>query len=431
MPIPSLQNWLNETKLGVTKPRSSQLKAVDDAIQQYERGRNENNLFKIKNALEDWKRSKGPNWKTSERNRGGAVTRLDQELSKVADYRTYQLTANRFTIQELQALAYMAQQRRAVIANVFKGKEVTFRNSPKAVKEAVKDAAEQVRTKCVEARNFLQGTGKKSTLSPAEMAKQKLEEMVKSMFSVDKLESLGGLSGFVIDIVGKCGVSVAPVVGHVKDGYDLFTGWAKAAKALHEQYSISNCSYVIDTGAPAAAFQGVKTCLANETKNEAASASIATTSFALKTGLVFVDGGAISGPVVGAANAVASLSLQLYWLATEWKATKAINQALADGNLDVTLFRTYPLMGCYLMTSATFSDLIPIDCFGTPGWMDYVENLKKKNFDGIYDAATGLIDKSPWEIKGLPKRPVKGAGLQFGMVSAVKDFGTNLKDVFS
>lgn len=431
MPIPSLQTWLTETKLGVLKPRSSQLKAVDDALQQYERARNENNLFKIKNAFEDWKRSKGPTWKTSDRNKGGAITRMDQELSKVADYRTHQLTGGKFTMQELQALAFMGAERKKVIANVFKGKEVTFRNSPKAVKEAVKDAAAQVQAKCGEAKNFLQGTGKKSTLSTADMAKQKLEEMAKSMFAVDTLASLGSLSGLVMDIVGKCGVSIAPVVGYVKDGYDLFTGWAKTAQALHERHTISNCHYVIDIGAPAAAFQGVKTCLTNQAKNEAASATIATTSFALKTGLAFADGGAISGPVVGAANAVASLSLQIYWLATEWKATKAINQALADNKLDLTLFETYPLMGCYLMTSATFSDLIPIDCFGTPGWMDYIENMKKRNFDGIYDAATGLIANSPWEIKGLPKRPVKGGGLQFGMVGAIKDTGSNIKGIFS
>lgn len=431
MPIPTFQSWLTETKLGVTKPRSAQLKAVDDAIQLYERVRSETNLFKIKNAFEDWKRSKGAAWKTSDRNRGGAITRLDQELMRVADYRTHQLTGGRFTMQELQALAFMSRERKKVIAKVFEGKEVTFRNSPRAVKDAVKDAAEQVRTKCGEAKTFLQGKGKKSTLSPAEMAQKKLEEMVKSMFEVETLGALGGLSGFIIDIIGKCGVSVAPVVGHVKDGYDLFTGWAQVAKSLHQQYSISNCHYVIDTGAPTAAFEGVKTCLINQSKNEAASASIATTSFALKTGLAFVDGGAISGPVVGAANAVASLSLQLYWLATEWKATKAINTALTAGNLDLTLFRTYPLMGCYLMTSATFSDLIPIDCFGTPGWMDYIETMKKRRFDGIYEAAAGLIDKSPWEIKGLPKRPVKGAGLQFGMAAAAKDFGSNVKSIFT
>jgi hypothetical protein len=154
----------------------------------------------------------------------------------------------------------------------------------------------------------------------------------------------------------------------------------------------------------------VKSCLISRTKKETASASLATTSLALKTGLAFVDGGAISGPVVGAANAAANLSLQIYYLATEYKATKAVNQALVDGNLDVTLFRTYPLMGAYLMVSATFSDLIPIENFGTPGWMDYVESLKKRSFDGIYEAATGLIAESPWEIIRAAETPAEGRG---------------------
>jgi hypothetical protein len=437
MPIPSSQQWMNDTKLGIMKPRSTQLQALDAAILQYERSKTPDNLWKVKNAFEDWKRSKGAVWQTSERNRGGAMTRLDQELSRVADSRMFQLTSNRFSMQELQALAFMASERKKVIKNLFAGKEVTFRNSPKAMKQAVQDASENVKAKCTEAKNWITGHGKQSTspLTAGDIAKKKLEEMAKSFFQVDTLETLGSLSGFIIDIIGKCGVSVAPVVGHIKDGYDLFTGWAKAGSRLHEQYSISNKQYAIDTGAPAAAFSALKVCLKEETKHEVASATAATTSFALKTGLLFVDGGAISGPVVGAANAVATLSMQLYWLATEWKATRGINTALQAGDLDVRLFRTYPLMGCYMLCSATFSDLIPIDNFGTPGWMDYVENLKKRAFDGIYESSNDLIDKSPWEIKGLPKRPVKGGGLQTGMISGLgsgaKDLGSNIKDLFS
>jgi hypothetical protein len=290
MPLPTHQTWLSDTKLSALKPRSSQLKAVDEALLRYERSRQQTDLFKLKHAFEDWKRFKAAGWEGSERNKGGAISRLDRELAKVADYRTHQLTGNRFTLEELAALAYVAKQRKQAISNVFRGKEVTFRNSPRAIKSAVSEAAEQVKTKCAEARDFLQGKGKKSTLSPKEAAQKKLEEMAKAMFAVDSLQSLGSVSGLVIDIITKCGVSVAPVVGHIKDGYDLFTGWTKAAKALHEQHNIANCRYVIDTGVPAVAFQGVKTCLVNQTKNETASASIATTSFALKTGLVFVDG---------------------------------------------------------------------------------------------------------------------------------------------
>jgi hypothetical protein len=423
---------MTETGLGIMKPRSQALKELDAAIEQYGRARTQPNLFKIRSAFEAWKRFKGANWQGSERNSRQALTTLERELTAAgADMRTYQLTGNRFTMEELRALAYMASERQKVIARLFAGKEVRFRNSPKKIKQTVSDAKAKVQSTCAEAKAFLEGKGKTSPLSASDKAKQKLEEMAKSLFAVDTLESLGSLAGFITEIISTCGVSVAPVVGHIKDGYDLFVGWAKAGAALHEQYSISERGYVIDTGAPASAFEGLKLCLANETKNEVASASIATTSFALKTGLVFVDGGAISGPVVGAANAVASLSLQLYWLATEWRATVGINKALNKGELDVRLFRTYPLMGCYVLTSATFSDLIPIDNFGTPGWMDYVEQMKKRNFDGIYDAATGLIEKSPWEIEGLPKRPNKSAGAQLGMINIATGTASNIKDIFS
>ncbi len=434
MPIPSSQQWLNDTKLRITKPRSAQLQELDAAILKYERIKTPENLWAIKNAFDDWKRSKGDMWKTSERNGSGAMTRLDQELSRMADARMFQIT--NFSMKELEGLAYMAKERKKVIATLFAGKEVTFRNTPKAMKQAVQDASENVKAKCGEAKDWITGKGKKSTstLTAAETAKKKLEEMAKSFFQVDTLETLGTLSGFIIDIIGKCGVSVAPVVGHIKDGYDLFTGWAKAGAALHEQYSISDRKYAIDTGAPAAAFSALNVCLKEETQHEVASASAATTSFVLKTGLMFVDGGAISGPVVGAANAVASLSMQLYWLATEWKATRGINEALRAGNLDVNLFKTYPLMGCYMMTSATFSDLIPIDSFGTPGWVDYVERLKKRGFDGIYESSANLLEKSPWEIKGMPKRPVKGAGVNTGLFtslgSGAKDLGSSVKDFF-
>src|SRR5690348_12015555 len=154
MPIPSSQQWINDTKLGITKPRSTQLQALDAAIVQYERSRSPENLWKVRNTFEDWKRAKGTAWKSNERNRGGAMTRLDQELSRMADARMFQLTNNRFSIQELQALAFMASERKKVIKNLFAGKEVTFRNTPKAMKQAVEDASENVKAKCTEAKNL-------------------------------------------------------------------------------------------------------------------------------------------------------------------------------------------------------------------------------------------------------------------------------------
>ena len=428
--IPKHQQWLTDTSLGVLRPRSGPLKAVDDAIREYERAATQPNLFKVKNAFEDWKRSKGPNWRISDRNRAPAfaITRLEDELKLVADGGLYRLTHG-WSIEELRALRYMGEERKKVIVRTFEGKEVAFRNSPQGVKQAAKEAGEKVKQSCSEAQSWLHGNNKTGGLSTEEKIKEKLEEMVKEFFSVDRLEQIVGLA-VLTRVLAKCSVSVAPVVGHIKDGADLFTGWARRARRCISNIP-SRIAPIISTPArrqPRS--RASKRASSRQTKKETASASIATASFALKTGLVVADGGAISGPVVGAANAMASLAQQLHYLATEYKATKAINEALSKGHLDVRLFETYPLMGCYMLTSATFR-IYSHRMLRDAGLDGLPRTLKKRSFDGIYEASNQLIDDLPWEIKGLPKRPVKGGGLQFGMISQVKDVGSNIKDIFS
>jgi hypothetical protein len=377
-------------------------------------------LGRIKLAFESWKRAK-INWQQNDRNRGGALTRLDWDLQKVQ--------AVRFTPEELQALAYIAEQRKNVIRNLFQGKKVVLKG-PKSAKDAVTGAAEGLKGAGQNAAAWLQKAGKSTPSGAAKMVQEKLENMAKSFFAVDTLASLGDLTSFVLGIIAQCSVSVAPAVGHIKDGYDLIVGWGKAGRAYYEQHDIAGRAYVIDTGAPAAAFAALKVCLVQETKSQAGEASIATTSFALKTGLVFVDGGAASGPIVGAAKALAQVSYKIFNLSTEWRATRQANKVLLEGPLDINLFKTYPLMGCYLLTSATLSDIIPIDCFGMPGWMDYIEDLKKRGYDGIYESSTGLLESSPWEIPGMPKRPMKGGAQGLGGTMLPGLGGDLMNDVF-
>lgn len=423
MSIPTSKDWLAATSLTM-KPRSTQLKAVDAAIAEYEKTKNEKILFKIKNALDDWKRSKGPGpeWETSARNARPKrpISALNEELKKCADGRMYQIT--HMSLQELIALSVVAKERKKVLENIFKDKKVTykganlidqFKASGAKVNTASQQASGQVAQKPAETQ-----TG---SLAWKEELKKKMMSMAASFFGVDGLEAVEVVGDLVLKILAECSVSVAPVIGHIKDGVSVFTGWAKAGEALYTQCSVADRKHAIDTGAPAAAFAALRECLEADTKDQVLSASRVTASFALKTGLAFLDGGAISGPVVGAANALAEFTQKLYLLGTEWRSTKAINKSLVAGQLDIGLFKTYPLMGCYLMVSGTLSDLIPIESFGTPGWMDYIENMKKNDFDKIYSAATDLIEKSPWEIEGLPKRPKAKASAKgvFGEVKRV------------
>ena len=429
MAIPSHWQWMQDTAGGFTKPRSAKLKVVDEAILQYERTKNSNDIWRIRNAFEDWKRSEGPTWDKSLRNRTGAVTRLNVELDKSADYRTYQIT--HFTMQELMALQFVAKERKKVIATIFEDKEVTFKAAK--LKEQLKKSADEVKETAGKGVAYLKSIGKNAPAaagpSASETVKRKMMEMVKAYFGVEGIEQLGSLAGLILSLLEQAAVSIPPVVGHIKDGYDLFTEWAKVGSGLYKQHNIAERQYTIDTGAPTLAFNALQVCLKDETKNEAISATRATTSFALKTGLAFVDGGAISGPVVGAANALAEFAHNLYLLGMEWRSTKAINKALAAGELDIRLFRTYPLMGCYLLISATLSDMIPIESFGTPGWMDYIENMKKHAFDEIYSSATELVEKSPWEISGLPKRPKGTTGGVFSSISKIFSTVSPLSDL--
>lgn len=48
------KQWLEETSLNILRPHSTQLKMVDDAIQQYERVRTPATMGKVNLAFEAW-----------------------------------------------------------------------------------------------------------------------------------------------------------------------------------------------------------------------------------------------------------------------------------------------------------------------------------------------------------------------------------------
>ena len=447
--IPLYEQWKKDTSLGFTQPRSSLMQALDKAIEQYNKVKNEDNQWAIKNAFESWKSSKGPAWEKSDRNRTRAITKLAFELDKL-DYRTYQIT--HMSMAELQALEFVHKERTQTIKKLFldgdgHAKPVVFkaRNLPNALKQA----GQAVKTKSGEAVASIQNklSGKSGSSKPIitpvtgmgvspggggmgtnlgsgrttkDIILEKLTGMVQKFFEVDSVTLLGPLGSLIMSIVAECSASAAPVIGHIKDGVSAITDWVDVGVGYYHKETISRCSYSIDMGAPAAAFAALEKLLEHEIDHSAISAGIASTSFVVKTGLVFADGGAISGPVVGAVTALADIAHTLYLLGMEYRATKDANKALAEGHLDITLFDTYPLMGCYLLNCATLSDILPIKCFATPGWKEYIANMKKTSTDKIIEQSVKLIDKSPWEIKGMPKRPVGSAG---GIFSEVKRFG--------
>ena len=140
MNIPTYDQWKKDTTLGITKPRSKVLQALDTAIEKYNKAKTQDNLWAIKNAFEEWKRSKGLAWDRSDRNKNNVITKLAFQLDQL-DYRTYQIT--HMSIEELRALEYMKTERLKVITKLFldtdgQAKPVVFKaaNLPNALKKA-------------------------------------------------------------------------------------------------------------------------------------------------------------------------------------------------------------------------------------------------------------------------------------------------------
>lgn len=82
MAVMSHADWIAGTKRGIFTPRSKQLDAIDKALLDYEtKGKTQELLAKLKNALDAWIAYKGPGWKTSTRNKNGTVELLQTQIN--------------------------------------------------------------------------------------------------------------------------------------------------------------------------------------------------------------------------------------------------------------------------------------------------------------------------------------------------------------
>jgi hypothetical protein len=141
---------------------------------------------------------------------------------------------------------------------------------------------------------------------------------------------------------------------------------------------VSDWKYAIDTGAPAAAFAALKSLLSDETKKQTIAASQATAAFALKTSLALVDGGAISGPVVAALSALATLA-QVVFSGSRVARDEGDKQGAGRCRIGRSAVSHVPAYGLL---------------FDGRRDAERLENTKLE-FDKIYRSAARLVDASP------------------------------------
>jgi hypothetical protein len=227
---------------------------------------------------------------------------------------------------------------------------------------------------------------------------------------------------------------MVPYVGLVMGGKDMLAEWVKTAIAGHKSYTTKRSIPTdILPGDPQLAAQAVRKIITREASNHARLATINTVKFAVDVSVTAGAMGAdVASPITGAATAGAKLANSIFLLGRDYYEMKSANALLTGGTLpDPTrLFNSHPILGAYLIVGADDSDLLFffIDDMGAPGWMDKVEQQKKKTLGPLQKEARKAIENSRFDLAGFSgvkfKKP--GVASKQSRVAQIKGFVSKL-----
>lgn len=396
--IPTYDDWIKSTSvLGLT--RSDSLKALDAAIKARDEGQ-------IKTAFDRWRfeqSKQGKDWKQSARNKTGAMTSL---------FRIFQIPQVP-SQEEREAMEYIRREQQMALMRQFQRTKVVFKkdtlgavvsgNSSKFGK--LKVAAQGVglvKGLAETGSDLAKGVGGDSKDGPIAQIKEKLTKAITDLcpdldISPDSVLRHIGLPG-VADFVKQA----APILGSVKSGLKAVQAWGEVASTCSEKYKLSQARYAIAKGDPEGALNAIGVILNRELASNTAAATSATVSFSMQTAGLFADMGGATGPAVAAAQTIAELLQSIYEFVRDYKEVQRANKMLELGALNLELFETCPLLGCYFIAVQDHSTVIAfaVDEFGTANWKFDVERMVKA-LTPVLESARRMIQASKFELRGV------------------------------
>lgn len=405
------KSWIDDT-YSLTRPRSAALKKVDAAFAAYEKAKKVssgsilNERKALQKSLEEWKKAqsaKGKNWKNSVRNtKRKAVERLDAELGHVI------VGAggmnSRGVVMDTEELRAAKELSKAIKQNtrmMFVGQKLTVKpNKVISDLNQVRSTMSTFKTKANNIKKAASGT-------PSPMVKQQVETLLKDLFGeASAAEVQLALGPIYADFL----TNVTPFIGAISSGGKAIKKWGSAAKGLYSKSKMSSAATSFAPGDPSAAFAAILQIQQREINTNTATASIHTVSAGAKTAFTALDFGTLSGTLVGAAETLALLVQKIYLFAHDWNETKAVNELLTNDTLDLNLFKTCPLLGCYLIANSDTSSVInmAVGDYGKTGWKFDVEAMLIKARP-VFDKASSVINDSRFEFIGM--RGMKGSAI--------------------
>ncbi len=389
------EEWMRGTRSSWAS-RNAALRMVDDALRHYTdadnklRTKPQDNLLQLlrntaletlNDALGAWIRSR-TDYRSNRRNQGGVVEQL-----------VAQVGANkRFSQPEQAALNAIRQQRDASVKRYFVGAKVVSR--------AAFGQHSNVR--------------RKSDVNAAVKALRKAKEVVDSLFedafgvpqSAIDTAVFGDVGRTLIEALGteltRQIAEAIPLAGTVVSLCTAIYDTGKVCQRAYEKACLVEVSAKMPVSDARSAIQACERLLDREVgaHGRSAARSAAATGAGIATVLT---AGASSGVSAGVSigNAIAALIDRLYQMGRDYIEATNANIYIRGGTIGRDIFAVCPMLGAYYLKNASTSDIAL--CFvriGGPGWMDDVEQLKKKYLSGVVAKAGRLIDDHRYRVIG-------------------------------
>ncbi|HWB64019.1 MAG TPA: hypothetical protein VG603_10945 [Chitinophagales bacterium] len=428
--VMELKQWLKLTDGGITKPRSKELKAVDDALRAYHVSQNSAAMSMLQGALIKWMQKEGGNWKKSIRNKHNAVDTLYKQVTGTGNVAK--------TGAGMLAISYARDESRAIVTDLFAHKELRFRsglmtklagnsatakvmtgysigslvrNTNKVSHGAVANAANQVR-QAPGALAHAVGIGGHGGAGASHVTLKAAAERILAEITPPELlsEVKAGLEYVMPDFITHFAASLTPYLGIITSGgTTLYSGY-KVLKAQWRVYDAGeHAQRTLSTGEPEKAIEALVRMLERERNNALAKCTVGLVEFGGKMAGMLADGGTTTTAAIGLASGVVKLTMLIRIVIRDVSEKRAANRLMALGTVNASLFQACPLMGAYLIlcapTSVLVNTIFDDGSFYEPGMMDKVERAVTRHINPLREQALRMVKEHRMYIPELQDFP--------------------------
>lgn len=415
--VMSYADWMKWTKGNFTKPRSTLLKAVDSALQQYDQVKNSTNKERTLKALIAWQVSKGNAWKTSVRNKTNTVENLYRQLNDMNG------NANEL------ALAHIRKESEEVFIKLFENKQLRYRPG---IGKIIYGAGNNTVLSC-KVPGYSKNANTIKTVATVGSTSYNAMILAKKIIhntseGADKSLVLKVLLEILPDALDQLARSCAPFTGVIfSGGQVVINAVITANNAYYSSNFRMHAQRTLSTGTPEAALKAISRMFDRELHKAEANLAAGLTAFSAKLATTLLDGGTVGNAAVGLIETMAKIIMTVRLIVRDIKERKAANNLIKEmasihnNNLSedenstnkkafaVKVFEANPLIGAYFVccvpTSVFVNLMFSTENFNTPGMMDKIERATKRHIGPIKEDAAWLVRKHRMYFPSLQDFP--------------------------